>query len=239
MSILDNMPIFDKGSQWDADKIRDLEVGRKRDKRIIFALGFCLVAVSVSLATLAPLRRTVPYVVMKDSQTGNVEVLQSFDNRTVGNQELMDKYWARLYVQAREQYNWYLVGSDYELVQRLTDSAIFPEYGGQFAGEQGLDKVFGNFTERRIKVLAVTPSPTNPNQMVVRFERTTTSRGMVAETPTIFTANIAFRYVPKTFGAEADLIRNPVGYQVYSYRRDFEQTPTAPAAAASAPGGAQ
>lgn len=238
MSILEKMPIFEKGSQWDADKIRELENGRKRDKHIIFALLFCLVAVSISLATLAPLRRTIPYLAMKDSQSGNIEILQPFDNLTIGNQELMDKYWARQYVQAREQYNWYLVGSDYEKIQRLTAPEIFPEYGNQFAGETGLDKVFSNFTERRIKVLAVTPSPTNPSQMEVRFERTTVSRGMVAETPTIFTANIVFRYVPKTFGAEADLIRNPLGYEVYAYRRDVEQTPTAvvaPPAAGSAP----
>ena len=108
---------------------------------------------------------------------GNLEVLQSFDNRVIGNQEVLNKYWARRYVVSREQYNWWLVGSDYDNVVALTDPGIFAEYGSQFLGEKGLDKVFGDFTERRIKVLSIAPAPTNAQQMVVRFERTTVSKG--------------------------------------------------------------
>ena len=226
------MNIFTKGSTWDASRVSDLEKSRKIAWAVASAFAVCFVISAIALATLVPLRRTVPYVVKQDSATGNIEVLQPFDNRTVGNQELLNKYWARTYVQAREQYNWYLVGSDYDLVARLTDNPIFKEYGDQFVGEKGLDKVFGNFTERRINVLSVTPSPTNPSeQMVVRFQRTTVQRGISVELPTTFVANIAYRYVPKTFGAEADLIRNPVGYQVYAYRRDFESQSAAPATA--------
>lgn len=228
------MSIFTKGSTWEATRVSDLEKSRKVAWIFAGLFAFCFLAAAVSLATLAPFRRTIPYVVKQDGQTGNIEVLQSFDNRIVGNQELMNKYWARQYVQAREQYNWYLVGGDYDLIARLTDTQIFPEYADQFVGEKGLDKVFGNFTERRIKILSITPSPVNANQMVVRFERTTVSRGNSVEAPTIFVSNIAYKYAPKTFGAEADLIRNPVGYQVYAYRRDVETQSAAPASAPAA-----
>jgi type IV secretion system protein VirB8 len=171
---------------------------------------------------LTPLRRTVPYVVMQDAQTGNLEVLQAFDNRVIGNQELLNKYWARRYVVSREQYNWWLVGADYDNVAALTDPGIFAEYGNQFLGDKGLDKVFGDFTERRIKVLSIAPSPTNLQQMVVRFERTTVSKGAVVEAPTVFVVNMTFRYNPNAYASEAELIRNPMGFQVFSYRRDVE-----------------
>ncbi len=222
------MPIFKQGSNWEASRVFDLEKSRKTAWIVAGALGVCFVASAISLAVIATQTKIMPYVVMKDRDTGNIEVLQTFDNRTIGNQVLMNKYWARAYVQAREQYSWYLVGADYESVQRLTDPTIFAEYGSQFAGEQSLDKVFGDFTERRINILSITPSPSNPALMTVRFERTTVSKGMIAESPTIFVATIAFRYVPKAYGAEADLIRNPVGYQVYSYRRDVEQKTSTP-----------
>lgn len=216
------MSIFNKGANWEADRFANLEKSRKIAWFFAGLFAFCFVVAAISLATLAPLRRTVPYVVKQDSQTGNLEVLQAFDNRTIGNQELMNKYWARTYVTAREQYNWYLVGADYDKIASFTEPSIFGEYANQFAGENSLDKVFGDFTERRIKILSVVPSPTNPSIMVVRFERTTVSKGVAVEAPTVFVANLAFRYVPNTFGAESDLIRNPLGYQVYSYRRDVE-----------------
>lgn len=216
------MSIFTKGTNWEATRFSDLEKSRKISWFFAGLFALCLVVAIIALAFLTPLRRTIPYVVKQDAQTGNLEVLQTFDNRVVGNQELTDKYWATRYVLAREQYNWYLVGADYDVVAQLTDPLIFKDYASLFTGEKGMDKVFGNFTERKIKILSVVPSPTNANLMIVRFERTTTSKGAVVESPTGFVSYLAFKYIPNVVGAEVDMIRNPYGYQVYSYRRDAE-----------------
>ena len=216
------MSIFNQGANWETSRVSDLERSRKTAWMLTGLLGICLLAAVIALALLTPLRRTVPYLIKQDAQTGNIEVLQSFDNRAVGSQETLNKYWARRYVTAREQYNWYLVGSDYDNVSAMTDPVIFKDYGDQFSGDKGLDKVFGDFTERKIKILSIAPSPTNAQQMVVRFERTTISKGVVVEAPTAFVVNLTFRYNPNAYASEAELIRNPMGYQVYSYRRDVE-----------------
>lgn len=216
------MSVFKQGASWEATRVSDLEKSRRLAWMFAVLMGCCLAVAVVALAMLTPLRRTVPYVVKQDAQTGSLEVLQAFDNRVIGNQELLNKYWARRYVLAREQYNWWLVGSDYDIVSALTDPAIFGEYGNQFVGDKGLDKVFGDFTERRIKVLSLAPSPTNAQQMVVRFERTTVSKGVVVEAPTVFVVNMTFRYNPNAYASEAELVRNPMGFQVFSYRRDVE-----------------
>lgn len=221
------MSIFTKGSNWEATRVSDLEKSRKLAWMFAGLMGICLVVAVVALAMLTPLRRTVPYLVKQDAQTGSVEVLQAFDNRAIGNQELLNKYWARRYVVSREQYNWWLVGADYDTVSAMTDPGIFKEYGDQFLGERGIDKVFGDFTDRRIKILSIAPSPTNPQQMVVRFERTTVSKGATVESPTVFVANMTFRYNPNAYASEAELIRNPMGFQVFSYRRDVEVPGTA------------
>lgn len=227
------MSIFNKGANWEASRLSDLEKSRKLAWMFACLLGFCLVVAVIALAMLTPLRRTVPYVVKQDAQTGNLEVLQAFDNRVIGNQEVLNKYWARRYVVAREQYNWWLVASDYDVVAALTDPTIFREYGDQFNGEKSLDKLFGDFTERKIKVLSVAPSPTNAQQMVVRFERTTVSKGAVVEAPTVFVVNLTFRYNSNNYASEAELIRNPMGFQVFSYRRDVEVPGTGVSSATS------
>ena len=216
------MSIFTQGANWEENRTSDLEKSRKLAWLFAGLFAFCLVVALIALAMLTPLRRTVPYLVKQDAQTGNVEVLQAFDNRTVGTQQLLNKYWAQRYVLSREQYNWWLVGSDYDTVFALTDQAIFKEYADQFTGEKGLDKVFGDFTQRNVKILSIAPSPTNPQQMVVRLERTTISKGVVVEAPTTFAVNLAYRYNPNAYASEAELILNPVGYQVFSYRRDVE-----------------
>ncbi len=216
------MNIFKTGANWEATRVSDLEKSRKTAWMLTGILAFCLVVAIIALAMLTPLRRTVPYLVKENTQTGSFEVLQAFDNRVIGSQDLLNKYWARRYVVAREQYNWWLVATDYDTVSALTEPTIFKEYGDQFLGEKGLDKVFGDFTDRRIKVLSVAPSPTNPQQMVIRFERTTVSKGAVVEAPTVFVVNMTFRYNPNTYASEAELTRNPMGFQVFSYRRDVE-----------------
>ena len=215
------MNLFQKGSQWDADRVADALASRRRAYIVAGTAGALVVALSIAIIAMLPLRRTVPYLVKVDAG-GNVEVLQTFDNRQIGKQELTDQYWARTYVKAREQYNWWMVGTDYETVARLTDPTIFPEYGNQFTGEKGMDKVFGASTDRSIKILSVTPSPIQAGNMVVRFERTTKTKGMLVEPPTVFVVQLVYRYNVKTVGAQADLQQNPLGYEVISYRRDAE-----------------
>ena len=219
---MDMNDLFAKGSQWDASRVSDALASRRRAYMVAAAEAVIIVALVMAVVTMLPLRRTVPYIVKVHEPSGNIEVLQTFDNRLIGKQELTDQYWARTYVKAREQYNWWMVGSDYETVARLTDPTIFPEYGSQFVGEKGMDKVFGAATDRSIKILSVTPSPTQVGNIVVRFERTTKTKGMVVEPPTVFVAQLVFRYNVKTAGAQADLQQNPLGYEVINYRRDAE-----------------
>ena len=197
--------LFVKGSQWDASRVADALGSRRRAYIVAGAEAFIIVALVIAIVSMLPLRRTIPYVVLHHEPSGNMEVLQTFDNRLIGKQELTDKYWARTYVKSREQYNWWMVGSDYETVSRLTDPTIFSAYGSQFVGEKGLDKVFGASTDRSIKILSITPSPTQVGHMTVRFERTTKTKGMTVEPPTVFVAQLVFRYNVKTMGAEADL----------------------------------
>jgi type IV secretion system protein VirB8 len=224
-----DLSMFKKGSTWDADRVKS---GNKQ-KNVAFAIAgaeaVIIVVLVAAIVYMLPLRRTVPYLVKVDG-TGNVEVLQTFDNRQIGKQDLTDQYWARTYVKAREQYSWWMIGSDYEMVQRLSEPSAFADYAAQFQGEKAMDKVFGETTDRSIKILSVTPNPSQPYQMIVRFERTTKSKGAEVEPPTVFVAQLVYRYKVKTVGSQADLQQNPLGYEVVSYRRDAEvNTLTAPA----------
>lgn len=211
---------------WEAEKLSSLEKSRKVAWMTAGFLGVLLAITVVSLATLVPLRRTIPYLVKVDNENGNVEVLQPFDSRNIKINDLLRKYWINKYVLEREQYNYWLIANDYDFVVSATSPEISKDYTSQFQGERSLDKVFGKETERRIRILSTTPSPASPDVMVVRFERTTVSKTVVVEQPTLFTATIKYTFNPAVKGSERDLLRNPVGLYIGAYRRDVEQVRT-------------
>jgi type IV secretion system protein VirB8 len=51
----------------------------------------------------------------------------------------------------------------------------------------------------------------------------------MADPPQYFVATMAYEYKPTMFGKERDLIQNPLGYRVTSYRVDSELAPVGPA----------
>lgn len=223
------MDIFKDGQRWDAQLLVEKEKSRKLAWRVAIGASVVATVAVVAAATLAHMRQVIPYLVKVDGNGQNVEVLQAFDNRQIPKSELIDAHWVERYVLAREQYNFWLVSADYLFVEGLSEPAVFGDYAAQFQGEKALDKVFGRETERRIKVLGVTASPTVQNQISVRFERTTVSKGILAEPPTIYVATVAYDYVPTVNGSQFELRRNPLGFRVTAYRRDAELAATAAA----------
>lgn len=228
------MDIFKDGQRWDAQMLVEKEKSRKLAWRVAIGASVVAAVSVIAAASLAHMRQVIPYLVKVDAKGQNVEVLQAFDNQLIPKSELLDAHWVERYVLSREQYNFWLVSSDYMFVEGTSDPQAFGDYAAQFQGEKALDKVFGRETERRVKVLGVTASPTIQNQITVRFERTTISKGALAEPPTIYVATVAYRYEPSMHGSQFEMRRNPLGFKVSAYRRDAEIAATAVAPAAPA-----
>jgi type IV secretion system protein VirB8 len=221
------MDIFKQGQNWEAQRVTEIERSRAVAWRVAIGASVVAAVAVVAAATLSHLRQVIPYIVKVDANGQNIEVLQAFDNQLIPKTELMDMHWVERYVTSREQYNYWLVSSDYLFVEGTSDPQAFADYSGQYQGEKALDKVFGRETERRIKVLGVTASPTIKNQITVRFERTTMSKSVLAEPPTIYVATVAYRYDPTFRGSQFEMRRNPMGFRVSAYRRDAELASTA------------
>jgi len=72
------------------------------------------------------------------------------------------------------------------------------------------------------------------SKAVIRFQRE--QRRLDAErpeTPTFYVATMSYEYKPSMFGKEKDLIQNPLGYRVTSYRLDSELAHVSDVAAAA------
>jgi type IV secretion system protein VirB8 len=216
---------FKKGSDWEADRQAACEKSERRAWTVAAGASIIAIAAVIGITTLAPFKRIVPYVFAVDKATGNVELVSAADDRTVlGYQELLDKHWAQKYVVARESYNYRLLQTDYDTVLALSSDDVGREYARQYEGPNARDKKYGAGLELRVKVVSVTLAQDDVGtKAVVRFEKSARrTETDVTETPQYFVATFPYQYKPSMFGKEKDLIQNPLGYRVTSWRVDSE-----------------
>ncbi|MES2899572.1 MAG: type IV secretion system protein [Pseudomonadota bacterium] len=223
---------FRDARSWEAE--REAALARSEHRAWIVAGIACAVAVIavIGLATLAPFRRTIPYLFAMDRATGNVEYVGAVDDRKVmGYQDLLDKHWAQRYIVARESYHYKLLQGDYDTVLGLSDESIGRDFARLYEGPNARDARLGANLEISTAVLSVQLSPNAVgSQAVVRFSKTTRRADTEAsEPPQYFVATLAYQYQPTMTGKEKDLLANPLGFQVTSYRVDAELAPPAAA----------
>ncbi|MDQ1829841.1 virB8 family protein [Massilia scottii] len=229
---------YKEAGGWEADRLAMLHKSERRAWRIAGGASLLALAAVIGLSTLAPFRRTVPYLFGVDKTTGNVEYVGAVDDRAVtGYQELLDKHWAAKYVVARESYNFKLLQADYDMVLGLSDDNVGKDFARLYDGPNARDKKYGASVEMKVTVVSVQRSQNAVGTVaVVRFSKTTRRvESEAMDPPQYFVATLAYEYKPSMFGKEQDLIANPLGYRVTSYRADSELAPviTAPAVSAS------
>jgi len=105
---------FAEAAAWDADRIAQ---GRRTDAS--FALGVAgagwvaVLALSIALMGLMPLKHVEPFVVRVDNATGIVDVVPVYHG-TAGVQEAVTRYLLTHYVMVCERFNFATAESDYE-----------------------------------------------------------------------------------------------------------------------------
>ena len=220
---------FAEARGWEADH----EAHRAKSERrawMVASVACTLAVVAViGLAMLAPFRRNIPYLFALDKVTGNVEFVGALDDRRVlGYQELLDKHWAQVYIDARESYHYRLLQADYDTVLGLSSESIGRDFAKLYDGPNARDARYGANVELKVAVLSIQLSNNAVGQQaVVRFSKTARRIDSDANEPTQFyVATFAYEYSPTMFGKEKELIANPLGYKVTSYRVDAELAPS-------------
>jgi type IV secretion system protein VirB8 len=230
VNVDDSKAYFASGQDWEADREARREKSEQRAWRVAGASATIALAAVVGLASLAPLRRNVPYLFALEKTSGNVEFVGAVDDRRIaGYQELLDKHWAQRYIVARESYNYKLLQADYDTVLGMSNETVGRDFARLYEGAYARDAKYGASVEMKVSVLSVQLSHNGiGDQAVVRFAKTTRRiEADASEAPQYFVATIAYEYKPTMAGKEKDLMANPLGYRVTSYRVDSELAPVA------------
>lgn len=220
---------FKAARGWEADHEANRAKSERRAWMVASAASTIAVVAVVGLASLAPFRRNIPYLFAMEKATGNVEFVGALDDRRVlGYQELLDKHWAQRYILARESYNYRLLQTDYDTVLSLSNEPVGRDFTKLYEGPNARDVRYGANVELKVVVLSVQLSKNAIGlQAVVRFAKTSRRIDSDTSEPTqYYVATIAYEYLPTMFGKEKELLANPLGYKVTSYRADAELAPS-------------
>ncbi len=208
----------------------DFEVDRgvllaKSEKRAWnVAKGACLLAVLAitAVALLTPLKSVTPYLVKTNEQTGYTEILTIVDNSTIPKDVALDKYWISNYIRFREHYDWYTLQQDYDNTLLFSSAAVGKQYAAQFQGNQALDVIWGKNITANIDILNIIPDLAN-GIATVRFSKTINHvESKDKAKPMIWVATLAYKYEPEAPLNMQTRLKNPLGFNVTSYRVDAE-----------------
>lgn len=212
----------------------DLRIrSERRAWRVAWCACFVALLAVCGIIMLAPYRTVVPYLLAVDRARGDILPIGAVDQRAIKDyQELLDKHWVQRYVVARESYYYRLLQEDYDTVYDLSEDAEREQFTAQYEGPNARDKRYGSDTEIRVRVASVQLASNEVGtQATVRYstvERRLDNRG--AEITRYYIVTLAYRYLPRMFGTELELIRNPLGFKVGPYRVSAELPPSTPGA---------
>lgn len=211
---------FDEAKSWDADRLR----GAERSKRFAWGVaafaGLLATAAVGAVAALAPLKTTVPFVIRVDRTTGAVDVVSALKRgQPVAYEEAVTKHFLAQYVRAREGWLAPAAEANFRQVSIMSTPAEQERWADAFrpANPTSPQVVYGPAGEAQVEIRAV--SFVSPGVADVRFHRTVRQGVQVTESDWIATVAFAYTKAPM---AEADRLRNPLGFQVTSYRADPE-----------------
>lgn len=211
---------FEEAKRWDQDRL----AAARRSKTLAWSVAagaLVLAVVSVgAVVALTPLKTVEPFVVRVDRSTGAVDVmtgLKGTDHLTYD--EAVTKYFLGTYVRAREGWLPQAAEQNFRQVSIMSTPAEQQRWGDAFrpANPQSPQVVWGDQAQSLVDIRAI--SFVSPKVANVRFHRIVRQAQQATESDWI--ATIAFDYT-KAPMAEADRLRNPLGFQVASYRADPE-----------------
>jgi len=210
---------FAEARTWDHDRLRAAQRSRRLAWTIAAVAALLAGAAVAAVAALAPLKTVEPYVVRVDRATGAVEVLRGLAGGDETYEEAVTKSFLATYVRARESWLPPAAEANFRQVSIMSTPEEQQRWALAFrpSNPASPQVAYGPAADVQVGVRAI--SFVAPGVANIRFHRTLRRGGQAEESDWI--ATVAFAYTRAPMG-EGDRLRNPLGFQVSSYRADPE-----------------
>lgn len=211
---------FDEAKSWNADRLRSAERSRRLAWSVAAFAGVVATVAVGAVAALSPLKTVEPFVVRVDRTTGAVDVMTALKaEKPLSYDEAVTKHFLAQYVRAREGWLAPAAEANFRQVSIMSTPAEQQRWGDAFrpTNPSSPQVTYGPAGEALVTIRAV--SFVSDGVANVRFHRTIRRGPQLDESDWIATAAFTYTKAPM---AEADRLRNPLGFQVTSYRADPE-----------------
>jgi type IV secretion system protein VirB8 len=214
---------FEEARSWDADRLAAAE--RSRRLAWIMAAAACGLAGAAvgAVAALAPLKTVEPFVVRVDRASGAVEVMTGLKGRAdLTYEEAVSKYFLAQYLRAREGWLPLAAKENFQQVSIMSTPDEQQRWAAVFRPSSPASPLalYGEGAIAEVEIRAI--SFLSPKVASVRFRKVVRRADQVEGGDWVATVSFAYGKAPML---ESDRLRNPLGFQVATYRADPEVTP--------------
>jgi len=212
---------FAEARRWDQDRLASALRSSRLAWMIAGVAGALAIVATGAVAIMAPLKTSEPFVVRVDQTTGAVDVMRglSSEDGPARYDEAVSKYFLAQYVRTREGYLDPAAEDSFRLVSLLSGSGEQRRWAEHYRGSnpESPQNLHGPDGEAVIAIRAI--AFISDEVANVRFHRTVRRAQEVVESDWIATLSFTYTRAPMS---EPDRLRNPLGFQVASYRADPE-----------------
>lgn len=212
---------YDEAQSWDTTQNRAIRRSRDAWRSVSVVLGLAVVVALGVLWALVPLKSIEVVTLLVDKTTGFVEVAQPLERGgPLSEKEAVLRANVVRFVRARETYDPKGLRDNFDLAALYSAGGASKDLERDFSAgnPQNLMKKYGPQTTISVSVKSVIFL--NERTAAVRFS---TTRKNEHEEPVTehWVANVRFRYTSEPLRNDWRF-DNPLGFQVFEYRRDQE-----------------
>lgn len=211
---------YQAGETWETEVLRHARRSRAVAWLVCTMFGVLALLALVALILLVPLKSFEPYIVEVDKNTGYLEVKSGLTKSgLLSDQQAITQANVVRFIRAREGYDPFAISENFAIAALLSAERAARDLQDLHSVTNPANPAerYGRATSVTVEIKSVTFS--NASTCLVRFSTTETSE--TAAITRHFISVVRYRYT-ETPATNAWRFENPLGFQVYDYRRDQE-----------------
>lgn len=211
---------FQDGQRWEQEILKQAERSRTIAWFLTTIFGTITLLSLTALIMLVPLKTFEPYIIEVDKNTGYLEVKSGLTRSgKLTDQQAVTQANVVRYIRARESYDPFAITDNFGVAALLSAEHAARELQELYsaANPDNPAKIYGKNRQVTVEIKSVTFP--NSSTALVRFS--TTEKSDTDQIMRHFISVVRYRYT-ETPATNEWRFENPLGFQVYNYRRDQE-----------------
>lgn len=176
-------------------------------------------ALGIAISMMAPLKERVPYFVVADAKTGEVQVSSSAAQKFVANEQSR-KYFAARFIRELLTIDTYRSRNDFwPDAKAVVMGKAIGQFDAFMSTENPVKKLVDNPSlARNVEITRITILPSAEN--VITADVTMTSLSGNGAAPQVVRRAVTLNYILKPPESDSEMLRNPIGFYVTQFTID-------------------